>query len=184
MTSRAARQVKRATENPSPNFEPCYPPRTPEQQGFTYIGLLITVAILAVASAASVQLGSLLQRRAEEEELLAIGMEFRMALISYGNATPPGQSRSPSTLQDLLKDPRTPHPRRHLRKIYADPITGKEEWGVVQAIDGSNGIAGIYSLADDRPIKIGNFANPFLDFENRKSYREWKFTVLPLIRPS
>ena len=74
--------------------------------GFTYLGLLIFIAILALTSAASVKVGALIQRRAAEEELLAIGHEMRMALISYSNATPAGQMKHPISLQDLLKDPR------------------------------------------------------------------------------
>ena len=146
-------------------------------QGFTYVGLLILVAIIGIASAATVQTGAILQRRAAEEELLEIGNEFRNALISYANATPVGQHRAPRSLQDLVKDPRFPNPRRHLRKIYADPITGKEEWGVIEALDGS-GIVGVHSLSKAKPIKIGNFAFPFHDFAGKESYGDWR--VMPV----
>jgi type II secretory pathway pseudopilin PulG len=142
--------------------------------GFTYLGLLILLALVGVAAAASVQLGAIVQRRAAEEDLLAIGNEFRRALITYADATPAGQKRAPATLQDLLKDPRYPEIKRHLRKLYADPLTGKEEWGVVMWQDGS-GIAGIYSLAPGQPIRIGNFAAPFQEFGGKTAYREWIF---------
>lgn len=144
------------------------------ERGFTYLGLLILVAIIGIASAATLQMGSILQRRAAEEELLEIGAEFRNALISYANATPVGQKRAPSSLQDLLKDPRYPNPRRHLRKLYADPLTGKEEWGLIEALDGS-GIVGVYSLSEARPIKVGNFEAAYQGFEGKTSYRDWKF---------
>lgn len=148
--------------------------------GFTYLGLLILVAVIGIASAAALQVGSALQRRAAEEELLEIGAEFRNALISYANATPAGQKRSPSSLQDLLKDPRYPKPLRHLRKFYADPMTGKEEWGLIEALDGS-GIIGVYSLSDAKPIKVGNFETAFQGFEGKTSYRGWKFAAFPQI---
>ena len=64
------------------------------------------------------------------------------SLVSYANATPNGQVRVPRSLQDLLKDPRYPNPHRHLRKRYADPITGKDEWGTVPSLDGT-GIIGV-----------------------------------------
>lgn len=147
------------------------------EDGFTYLGLLITLAIIAIASTATIQLGSVVQRRVAEEELLAIGMEFRAALISYANATPPGQPRSPKALQDLLKDPRYPNIRRHLRRLYADPITGKEEWGIVSALDGSGGIAGVHSLSERKPVKVGNFGSAFLGFEDAVSYQDWKFVA-------
>jgi type II secretory pathway pseudopilin PulG len=152
--------------------------RYSREGGFTYIGLLILLAIIGITSAASLQVGSVLQRRAAEEELLEIGTEFRNALLSYANATPVGVSRAPQTLQDLVKDPRYPGVRRHLRKLYADPITGKEEWGVVYALDG-NGIVGVYSLSQAKPIKIGNFDQAFPGFANRNTYREWVFGIVP-----
>ncbi len=146
--------------------------------GFTYLGVLILIAIIGIASAATLQVGSILQRRAAEEELLDIGAAFCDALHSYANATPIGQQRTPNSLQDLLKDPRYPNVRRHLRKVFADPITGDEEWGTLAAPDGK-GIVGVYSLSDAKPIKIGNFDVRFQHFEGKTSYREWTFTIMP-----
>ncbi|HYD82009.1 MAG TPA: type II secretion system protein [Paucimonas sp.] len=146
------------------------------QRGFTYLGLLILIAVIGVSAAATLQVGAVLQRRAAEDELLAIGEEFRNALISYATATPAGQKRYPNSLEDLLRDPRYPGVRRHLRHIYPDPLTGKEEWGMVRAADGS-GIVGFYSLCEGRPIKIGNFAPPFHEFEGKALYRDWLFAI-------
>jgi type II secretory pathway pseudopilin PulG len=143
-------------------------------RGFTYIGLLIFVAIVGLISAATVQIGSVMERREAEEQLLDIGKEFSDALTRYANATPPGQPRFPMSLQDLLKDPRYPDMRRYLRKVYADPLTGKEEWGTISP-SGMPGIAGIYSLSDGKPIKIGNFEAPFQQFADKESYKEWQF---------
>lgn len=131
-----------------------------QQDGFAYAGTLFIVAILSLASTASLQLGSVLQRRIAENELLDIGAEFQRALQSYANATPAGQARAPAALQDLLKDPRYPQLKRHLRKLYIDPLTGKANWGTVPAADG-RGIGGAYSIADGRPIKNANFGPPF-----------------------
>lgn len=152
--------------------------RYPHNGGFTYLGLLILVAIIGIASAATLQTGAVLQRRAAEEELLEIGAEFRAALISYANATPAGQPRAPHSLQDMLKDPRYPNARRHLRKLYTDPITGKEGWGTVQAPDGT-GIVAVYSLSEAVPIKIGNFDVAFQSFTGKTSYRDWQFMAAP-----
>lgn len=143
-------------------------------RGFTYIGLLITLAIIGVATAATLQLGLVIQRRNAEQELLTIGREFRAALISYASATPAGQSSRPRTLEDLLKDPRYPNIRRHLRKIYVDPITAKPEWGVLNSPDGS-GIIGVHSLSTAVPIKIGNFEKEFQYLIGKTSYSDWVF---------
>jgi type II secretory pathway pseudopilin PulG len=143
--------------------------------------LLIAIAIIGVAAAATLELGSILQRRAAEEELLAIGSEFRRALISYASATPAGQPTAPPTLEALLKDPRYPNIRRHLRKLYYDPMTGSQQWGIVKTIDG-NGIAGIYSLSTAKPIKIGNFETQFLSLADKTSYSQWVFmAVMPIV---
>jgi len=147
-------------------------------RGFTYIGLIIMVAIIGVVSTASLQVGSIMQRRAAEEALLDIGVEFRDAFLSYAAATPAGQTTMPQKLEDLLLDPRYPSPRRHLRKLYVDPITGVAAWGAVSAPSMvGEGLIGVHSLSDAAPIKVGNFEEPFLDFQGKKSYRDWKFAI-------
>lgn len=148
------------------------------QQGFTYIGTLVLVAILSVTAAATVRLGAVVQRRAAEQELLEIGDEFRNAFISYANSTPLGMPRTPPSLQELLKDPRYPTPQRHLRKIYVDPISGQQTWGTVPAVPGP-GIVGVYSMAEGKPIKIGNFDLPFDGFAGKASYHDWVFMPPP-----
>jgi len=156
--------------------------QTYRSRGFAYLTLLIAIAIIGVAAAATLELGSILQRRAAEEELLAIGSEFRHALISYASATPAGQSPAPPTLDALLKDPRYPNIRRHLRKLYFDPMTGNQQWGIVKTIDG-NGIAGIYSLSKAKPIKIGNFETQFLSLADKTSYADWIFMAVMPVAP-
>ena len=145
-------------------------------RGFTYLSLVILLAILALVAAAGLKMGSVLQRAAAEEELLEIGDQFSEALRSYAAATPPGKPTQPPTLQDLLKDPRFPNPRRHLRKIFVDPMTGKAEWGVIWLGD-KIGVLGVYSLSDARPLKIANFDIRFLNMENREKISDWKFLM-------
>ncbi len=148
----------------------------PRARGFTYLGLIILLAIMALVAAAGLKMGTLLQRAAAEEELLEIGAQFSEALRSYAAATPPGKPTQPPTLQDLLKDPRFPNPRRHLRKIFVDPVTGKAEWGVIWLGD-KIGVLGVYSLSDARPLKIANFDIRFLNMENREKISDWKFLM-------
>ncbi|UOD27859.1 type II secretion system protein [Massilia violaceinigra] len=147
--------------------------------GFTYLGLIILVTVIGLVGAASLKVGALMQRAAAEEELLAIGAAFSDALRSYAAATPPGQPQQPPTLQELLKDPRFPGTRRHLRKIFVDPITGKAEWGVMYVGD-KQGVLGVYSLSDAPPLKVGNFDARFLNMENKSKLSEWKFTLSTL----
>lgn len=142
---------------------------------------------MAIAATATLQVGQLVQRREAEAQLLTIGSEFRDALISYEKATPVGWQSAPNRLEDLLKDPRFPTIRRHLRKLYLDPITGKSEWGVVLSMVNKTGIVGVHSLSIAKPIKIGNFDPIFQNFDGSVSYANWIFTgvassFLPLAR--
>ncbi|WP_229423378.1 type II secretion system protein [Massilia frigida] len=150
--------------------------RPPRAGGFTYLGLIILVTIVGLVGAASLKVGSLMQRAAAEEELLDIGAAFSDALRSYAAATPPGQPQQPPSLQELLKDPRFPNPRRHLRKIFVDPITGKAEWGIMYLTD-KQGVLGVYSLSNAQPLKVGNFDARFLNMENKTRFSDWKFTL-------
>ncbi len=158
-------------------FGPIVRRSTAHGKGFAYLALLIFLAIIAIASAATLQLGSLMQKRDAEDQLLSIGNEFRNALISYAAATPSGNSIAPPDLQALLKDNRFPNPKRHLRKLYNDPVTGKPEWGVILTIDGK-GVVGVHSLSTARPIKIGNFLPEFQGFEDKNSYADWVFSAI------
>ncbi|MCC6072680.1 type II secretion system protein [Massilia sp. GCM10020059] len=144
--------------------------------GFTYIGLVVLLAILGLVAAAGMKTGSLMQRAAAEEELLEIGAAFSEALRSYAAATPRGQPQQPPNLEALLKDPRFPGVRRHLRRIFVDPVTGKAEWGVMTNGDKA-GVTGVYSLSAARPLKVGNFDARFLNFDNKERISDWKFTA-------
>jgi type II secretory pathway pseudopilin PulG len=144
--------------------------------GFTYLSLIVLVAIIGLVTATTLKLGSVLQRARAEQELLRIGAEFSDALQSYADATPAGKPSQPATLKDLLRDPRFPTTRRHLRKIYPDPMTGKAEWGIVYLAD-KVGVIGIYSLSDAKPVKIGNFPARFTGFDAKEHISDWKFTM-------
>lgn len=144
--------------------------------GFTYLSLIIIVAIIGMVAATGLKLGGVVQRSLLEEELLHIGAEFSDALQSYADATPAGQPRQPPSLKELLRDPRFPGVRRHLRKIYIDPMTGSVEWGIVYLAD-KVGVVGVYSLSEAQPVKIGNFPSRFQGFSGKSHLSEWKFTL-------
>jgi type II secretory pathway pseudopilin PulG len=148
------------------------------QRGFTYLGLIILVTVIGMVGAATLKIGALMQRAQAEQDLLDIGAAFSDALQSYAAATPKGQPPQPPSLQELLKDPRTPALRRHLRKIFVDPATGSTEWGIVyQADKGAGGVVAVYSLSQARPLKIGNFDARFVGFDGKQHLSDWKFTA-------
>lgn len=144
------------------------------QRGFTYLFLLVVLAVVAVTSAASLTLGATISRRAAEQELLATGAEYETALIRYRLATPMGQAkRSPDSLAELLLDRRQAGLRRYLRKVYVDPLTGTDAWGIVRAPDGS--VAAVYSLAEGVPIKQEGFMDEWARFNGSTRYANWCF---------
>ena len=145
------------------------------QAGFTYLGLIIFVTIIGLVGAATLKIGALLQRAAAEEELLDIGAAFSAALDSYAAATPQGASPYPPSLKELLKDPRVPGVRRHLRKIFVDPLTGKAEWGVVYLGEGTTGVVAVHSLSTAKPLKIANFDSRFSGLDNADTISAWRF---------
>ena len=146
------------------------------QGGFTYLGLIVLVMVIGMVGAATLKIGALMQRTAAENELLETGAAFSEALRSYAAATPQGQPQQPPTLAELLKDPRFPGVRRHLRKIFVDPMTGKAEWGIVYLGD-KKGVIGVYSLSAAKPFKVANFDARFINFENKQKISEWRFTA-------
>jgi type II secretory pathway pseudopilin PulG len=139
------------------------------EAGFTYIGLLVLIAMMGVALVLVSELWQTAQQREKEQELLFIGNQFRRAIAMY-SADGGGY---PHKLEDMLKDPRFPGVRRTLRKIYRDPITGGVEWGLVK-LDG-NSIAGVYSLSNAEPLKQSGFNLADQSFEAKKKYSEWVF---------
>jgi len=108
---------------------------------------------------------------------LFIGHQYRRAIGLYYDSTPGSVKRYPQALEDLLKDPRQPATQRYLRKLYPDPLGGKE-WGVVKGSDG--GVAGVYSLSEDKPIKVAGFKVRDAAFEGSQKYADWKFTHTPV----
>lgn len=157
--------------------------RFSREAGFTYVGLVVLVAILGLVGAATLKVDGLLRRAQAEQELLETGAAFGEALRSYAAATPRGSPPVPPTLQDLLKDPRFPGTRRHLRKIFVDPITGSTEWGVQYQGD-KVGVLAVYSLSQAQPLKLANFDARFAGFENKEHLSEWKFTAGAGVMPA
>ena len=145
-----------------------------QHSGFTYIGLMIVVAIMAVALTATAQLVSTEQRRERETELLFVGAQYARAIASY-RAASSGAESYPTKLEDLLEDKRGPVMRRHLRRLYQDPITRSTNWGFVPGAN--NGIAGVYSQSTQMPLKQAGFPKEFQDFTGATAYNQWKFVA-------
>ena len=147
------------------------------QSGFTYLGVLLLVAIMGAVLAATATVWHTLAQRDKERELLYIGHEFRAAIGLYYERTPGVAKQFPKKLEDLLEDKRQTNLARYLRKRYIDPLTASKEWGRVPGPGGT--ILGVYSLSHAVPIKSGNFEEADKDFEGASSYQDWKFIYTP-----
>ena len=143
------------------------------QEGFTYIGILFVVALVGTQLAVAGVIWSFAQDRQKERELLFVGEQFRTAISRYYLNPQGPQKEYPKRLDDLVRDSRYPGTVRHIRKLYADPITGKVRWKLITTPDCS--IIGVYSLSGKAPIKVGNFMPVQKPFENKQRYSDWRF---------
>ena len=135
---------------------------------------LFIVAILATGLALTGEVWQTSASREKEAELLFVGNQYRRAIAQYYLNGP--QRQYPRSLEDLVKDPRQPGTVRYLRKLYPDPITGKE-FVLVKAPDG--GILGVQSESEAAPLKTANFKLRDRTFEGAKKYSDWKFIFQP-----
>ena len=150
--------------------------------GFSYLGLLTMILIMGVVLAAAGEVWHVAIKREKEQELLFVGNQFRRAIKLYYENTPLQAQRYPASLEDLLKDPRYPSTQRYLRKIYADPVNGGTEWGLIKGAGGE--ILGVHSLSMNEPVKKGSFSNPDKNFENKAKYADWVFMYVPRQYPA
>ncbi len=151
------------------------------QTGMIYVALLLAVALIGGLSAVGLKVAQTLQQRSAEAELLAIGQEFRNALQSYAEATPNGLPNTPASLAELLRDPRSPGVKRHLRRLYQDPFTGKAEWGIVRGPD--QRIFGIHSLSNTATFKRENFPVELAALSGSLRHADWVFAMAALPDP-
>jgi len=145
--------------------------------GFTYIGLLIAVAILGLSLSEVGVLWRTQAQREREQELLFIGHEFKNAIASYYAA---GAHQYPAELADLLDDKRFPEPKHHLRKLYTDPMTGAPDWTLISAP--MQGISGIASSSKAEPIKKAGFGEDEDTFKDAAGYCDWQFIYVARVR--
>ena len=143
--------------------------------GFTYLGLLIAVAVMGIGLAAIGELWSTAVKRERERELLFIGAQFRQAIGLYYEGSP-GVKQYPRKLEDLLEEKRFPVLKRYLRKIYLDPMTGKPDWALLMQGDQ---ILGVYSPSKDKPLKTANFQLAEAYFADSTAYSDWHFVYAP-----
>lgn len=158
------------------------------QRGALLVGLLILLAVLALAGQQISLLLSTQMKREAETELEFEGRQFVRAIESYYRSPTGTRPELPSRLESLLEDHRRLVLMRHLRRIPVDPMTGRPAWGVVigrlasSATDPTvpllpdgpppEGIVGVFSPAPGSTLRRIDDAGTRFD-----AYGDWLFTL-------
>ena len=146
------------------------------QAGFTYLWLLVMLAVLAIGMAIVGPMWARQAQREREAELLHVGAAYATAIEHYYRMPAGGARQLPRSVQDLLLDPRFPTPVRHLRSAYTDPLQPGVALELVRGPSGE--IRGVASSSTDSPIRQtgwsdGRHALPAATPATR--YRDWQF---------
>jgi type II secretory pathway pseudopilin PulG len=145
------------------------------EQGLVLLAILLFILVATLASSSLVVVYKTQMQREKEEQLLFAGKQFRKALASYYNTIPPGGARAlPQSLEALVTDERFSKPMQHLRRIYADPMTGQPDWYLIRD---DRGIIGIRSQSIQRPVKTAGFGKGYEYLENKEKYSDWTFSI-------
>jgi type II secretory pathway pseudopilin PulG len=144
------------------------------QAGFGFLTVLFLIILIGLALGQAGTVWSTQSTRLKEADLLWVGEQYRNALKAYYEAGNGAAKTWPHTLDDLILDPRQPTIRRYLRKRYPDPLTGKQDWGLISD-PVTNEIRGVYSRAPGQPLKQSGFPKNEADFEKAKTYADWRF---------
>ena len=145
------------------------------QRGTILLTLLFLVVLLGLAASLAGQALKDYVQREREDELLWRGQQYRQAIASYVKGQS-GVHMYPSSLEDLLRDPRYPGVVRHLRRPYDDPMTG-QPWELIR--DGGNRVVGVRSSSTLKPFRQDGFDKELETFSGKGSYREWEFVYVP-----
>jgi len=147
----------------------------PRLRGLVLLALLLFIALSSLWVSLASDVWATVRQREREAELLFVGEQYRRAIESYWRASPGSARTLPVSLEVLLVDDRFPMPVRHLRRLYADPITG----GELAVVHEGNAITGVYSISTDAPRKVAGFPPRYQHFVDANSYDQWRFVFLP-----
>lgn len=147
-------------------------------RGFTYVSLLLALAIAAAGLAAAAEWASTALKRERERDLLFAGEQFAQAIRSYQQRSQrlaPGRPPLATSLGQLLEDQRGVAPERHLRRLYVDPMTRSTDWGLVR--DSNGGIVAVYSKSLDPPLRTADLPGALVSDGPHRRYADWKFGI-------
>jgi type II secretory pathway pseudopilin PulG len=102
------------------------PPRPP--RGYTLVILLVGMTVMSVLIAAVLPLASAEMQRSREDELIFRGLQYAEGIRNFRRR----YGRYPNSLKEMYDvRPRT------LRKLWKDPITDSNDWGLISLTTGA-----------------------------------------------
>ena len=107
------------------------------QRGFTYLGVLLAIALIGVGLTAASEVWVTTAYRERMIALEWAGAQFVQAIGSYYESSPGSAKAYPAALTDLLEDRRYLTMRRHLRTVYPNPFTNEPDWEAIRGPEGT-----------------------------------------------
>lgn len=108
------------------------------------MALLVGMTVLAILIAAVLPLASAQAQRGREEELVFRGLQFAEGIRVFRRR----YRRYPTSLKEMLDvRPRT------LRKVWKDPMTGTDEWGLI-TMTSAQPVAGLRPGGSASPLGV------------------------------
>ena len=143
------------------------------RDGFSLLLAMTIIVIMGIVLGLTGQSWRTVMKREREKELLFRGSQIKEAIESWRRQS---VTVPINDLNDLVKfrNPKV----RHLRRLYADPMTGKPNWRLIP--DKNLGIIGVASTSEEEPLKK-SFANisSLSGLTGKKKYSEWEFVNNP-----
>lgn len=130
--------------------------RTHREWGFTYLWVLFLVALMGIALEGVGSTWYEDARRRRDRELQWVGEQYVRAIGSYFESAPGGRKRYPASLDELVQDSRFVYVRRHIRRLYVNPMTDQMDWQLVRGPGG--GIRGVRT--PDMPGRLFEYIPP------------------------
>ena len=135
------------------------------QRGFTLAELAMVCALMAILAGVAMPTARFMVKREREAELRLDLREMRDAIDEYKRMADQGMIQVdlgtegyPKTLEELVTGVQVvgqKTPRKFLRKVPMDPMTGKPEWGLRSYQDepdsttwGGQNVYDVYSLSE------------------------------------
>jgi len=161
----------------------------------TFLAVLMVIVVMGIMMGVTGQSWKMTMKREKEKELLFRGNQIKEAIERWNKP----RARPLNKLEDLVTDPNSLKPKRYLRRLFTDPMTGKE-WTLLRGICVGSAtstptpglstttpspaqstiqtgpITGVASTSEEEPLKTDFTDIPTLkNLGGMKKYSDWKF---------